>query len=443
MLVFDCETNGLLDKVSKVHSLVIYDTETQETFSCINTKNSLAEGSYLSIEAGISILMGAEEVVGHNIIKYDIPVLEKLYPDFKIKGKVFDTLSTSKLIYPDIADLDYRMIAKRKYDIPKKLIGKYSLKAFGYRLGELKGDFNEQEDCWTEWSVSMQRYCEQDVVVTTKLYNNLKSKDASQEALDLEHKFAQIIFKQEQRGVSFDLEKARTLDSTLRQRKFDLEQKLKELFPPLVKKEIFIPKSNNKTRGYVKGVPFEKRTIVEFNPGSRQMVGERLIHKYGWKPKVKTETGLPKIDESVLKELTYEEAPVLAEYFLITKTLGQLSEGKNAWLRLEKNGVIHGQVDTGGAVTGRCTHNRPNLAQVPSCGSVFGKECRELFKAREGFQLVGVDASGLELRCLAHYMGDPDYTHEILSGDIHTKNQLAAGLPTRNDAKTFIYGLLN
>ena len=148
-------------------------------------------------------------------------------------------------------------------------------------------------------------------------------------------------------------------------------------------------------------------------------------------------------DEEILEDLKYEEAPLLKEYFLVTKTLGQLVEGKNAWLKLiADDGAIHGKVDTIGAVTGRCTHNSPNLAQVPSVNGFMGKECRELFRAREGYKLVGCDASGLELRCLAHYMNDEDYTHEILNGDIHTKNQLAAGLPTRNNAKTFIYGFL-
>jgi len=172
------------------------------------------------------------------------------------------------------------------------------------------------------------------------------------------------------------------------------------------------------------------------------MLAERLIKKYGWKPTKESPTGLPVIDEEVIESLTYPEAPLLQRYFLVTKTLGQLADGRNAWLKLEKNGVIYGGVDTIGAVTGRCTHNSPNLAQVPSGHSAFGKECRELFKARDGYLIVGCDASGLELRCLAHYMNDPDYTHEILNGDIHTKNQLMAGLPTRDNAKTFIYGFI-
>jgi DNA polymerase I-like protein with 3'-5' exonuclease and polymerase domains len=82
---------------------------------------------------------------------------------------------------------------------------------------------------------------------------------------------------------------------------------------------------------------------------------------------------------------------------------------------------------------------------VPSVRSPYGGECRELFTAPEGKVLVGCDASGLELRCLAHYLfpwDDGKYAKTILEGDIHTANQKAAGLDTRDQAKTFIYATL-
>ena len=440
-LLFDIETDGLLNSLSKIHCLVIYDTETQQVFNCKNLKNNITDGEYLSIEAGISMLQDADEISGHNIVKFDIPAIQKLFPKFNPKGKIFDTLLMSKLVYPDIGEIDDKNIRKGRF--PKKLRGKYSLKAWGYRLGELKGEYCEQEDCWAEWSVDMQRYCEQDVMVTKALYNKLKTKNISEESIKLEHQFAQIIFNQEQRGVYFDKNKAVALAGHLIQEKTRLEGELRAAFPNEIIEETFIPKVNNKSRGYIKGQPFIKKTVVEFNPSSRQMIAKRLIKKYNWKPKKLSPTGLPVIDEDVIDGLDFEEAPLLKEYFLVTKTLGQLADGKNAWLKLvSTDGAIHGQVDTIGAVTGRCTHNSPNLAQVPSAEGFMGKECRELFIARKGYKLIGTDASGLELRCLAHYMNDEEYTHEILNGDIHTKNQKAAGLPTRNNAKTFIYGFL-
>ena len=429
-LIFDIETNGLLRTVDKLHCIAIFDTETEELTSY--SGNTLKEG--------LEKLMKAEELIGHNIVKYDIPTLQKLYPSFNPKCRIFDTLLMSKLVYPDIGELDDRNI--RKGVFPKKLRGKYSLKAWGYRLKEYKGDYCEQEDCWAEWSIDMQRYCEQDVMVTKKLFDLLKSKEISETSIEIEHKFAKIIGLQEQRGVCFDKQKAVEFAANLIKEKADIERELKLAFPNEIREETFIPKVNNKTKGYIKGQPFIKRYEIEFNPSSRQMLAERLIKKYSWKPTKLSPTGLPVIDEEVISELNYPEAPLLQRYFLVTKTLGQLADGRNAWLKLENDSVIYGGVDTIGAVTGRCTHNSPNLAQVPSGHSAFGKECRELFKARKKYRFIGCDASGLELRMLAHYMNDEDYTHEILHGDIHTANQKAAGLPTRDNAKTFIYGFL-
>lgn len=445
-LIFDIETNGLLNETTVIHSLVIYNNTTGELISCTDHKYEYeqvigAENQQLigqPIWYGLKLLEEADEISGHNIVKFDIPAIQKLYPDFKPKGKIFDTLLMSKLVYPDVGEIDDRKIRKGLF--PKKLRGRYSLRAWGYRLKEYKGDYCEQEDCWAEWSADMQRYCEQDVMVTQKLYNLLKSKDISEEAVKLEHQFAQILFRQEQRGVYFDKQKAIELASHLTAEKYRLEEELRHAFPPQTIETEFIPKVNNKTKGYVKGVPFIKKTVIEFNPSSRQMIADRLIKKYNWKPKELSPTGQPVINENVLEGMDFEEAPLLKEYFLVTKTLGQLADGNNAWLKLvAADGAIHGYVDTIGAVTGRCTHNSPNLAQVPAVGGFMGKECRELFRAREGYKLVGCDASGLELRCLAHYMNDPEYTHEILNGDIHTKNQQMAGLATRAEAKRFIY----
>ena len=444
-LIFDIETDGLLDTLTTIHSLVIFDTEKNELFSCVGRGVEIIDDDskfrYPSIQEGIKLLQEADEIAGHNIVKFDIPAIKKLYPNFEPKGKLFDTLLMSKLVYPDINEQDTLLILKNKF--PTKLRGRYSLKAWGYRLQEYKGNYCEKEDAWDSWTPELQRYCEQDVKVTLRLFELLKRKDISEEAVKLEHQFAQIIFNQEQRGVYFDKAKAIELASKLTEQKLVLEKQLKELFPDEVKEEIFIPKVNNKTRGYVKGEPFIKKTVIEFNPSSRQMIANGLVSKYNWQPTKLSPTGLPVVDEEVLEGLDYEEAPLLKEYFLVTKTLGQLVEGKNAWLKLvESDGAIHGRVDTIGAVTGRCTHNAPNLAQVPSARGFMGKECRELFRARDGYRLVGTDASGLELRCLAHYMNDEDYTNEILNGDIHSKNQAAAGLPTRDNAKTFIYGFL-
>jgi len=224
-----------------------------------------------------------------------------------------------------------------------------------------------------------------------------------------------------------------------------LEAILASTFPNWQKyKGTFVPKRDNKTLGYTKGVPIKRYEEITFNPNSRDHIADRLMNK-GWKPKLFTPDGKPKVDESVLSTLDYPEAKVLAEHFLIQKRIGQLAEGTNAWLKLEQNGKIYGQVITNGANTGRCTHQKPNVAQTPSVGVPYGKECRSLFIAPNDTVLIGCDASGLELRCLAHYLGAYDggsFKEQLLTGDIHTYNQKQIGLPSRDLAKRVIYGAI-
>jgi DNA polymerase I-like protein with 3'-5' exonuclease and polymerase domains len=183
---------------------------------------------------------------------------------------------------------------------------------------------------------------------------------------------------------------------------------------------------------------------IPFNPGSRKQIADAFKEKYGWSPKEFTPEGRPKLNEEVLSKLSFPEAKLMVKYLTVSKRLGQVADGNESWLKAEVDGRIYGGVNPCGAVTSRCTHSRPNMAQVPRVGALWGKDCRSLFIAPEGCLLVGVDASGLELRCLAHYtypFDDGGYTKEILEGDIHTANQKAAGLKNRDDAKTLIYAV--
>ena len=219
----------------------------------------------------------------------------------------------------------------------------------------------------------------------------------------------------------------------------DLQNKVRATFPPLKIEEVFIPKSNNKARGYVKGVPFTKVKYKEFNLGSRQQIGERLM-MLGWKPKKKTDKGHVIVDEKVLSEITdIPEAKLINEYLMLQKRIAQVSSWVEA---IKEDGRVHGKVITNGTITGRMSHQAPNMAQIPAVYSPYGKECRGLWIVEKGFKLVGVDAKGLELRMLAHYMNDKEYINEVINGDIHTANQTAAGLETRDAAKTFIYAFI-
>lgn len=433
-ILFDIETDGLLDELTKVHSLVMIDLDTGRLVSCADQEG------YISVAEGIDILYCAKLLVGHNIQGFDLPALHKVY-QFDTDAELHDTLIMSRLIWSDLKHNDFRFLEKNP-EFPKNLIGSHSLKAWGYRLGNHK---DEYDGGWEEWSKDMQDYCEQDTRANLTFYEKILSKNPSEESVKLEHAFAHIIRKQEQQGFNFNEADAEKLLAKLQTRQAELEGELQIAFPPWEIKEPFIPKVNNKARGYEKGVMTYKIKEVVFNPASRDHIADRLQKLRGWKPTDFTAQGKPKVDETVLEGLDYPEAKLLNEYLLLNKRIGQLATGTNAWLKLVKNGKIHGQVNTNGAATGRCTHNRPNVSQVPSVGAIYGRECRQLFSTPDGYYLVGADLAGLELRCLAHYMAKFDggaYADVVVNGDIHTLNQQAAGLPTRNNAKTFIYGFL-
>lgn len=436
MLLFDLETDGLLDDVTTVWCAVTYDTRTDifERYTPADIQNFL-----------VRLNNEEEGICGHNIIGYDLPVLRKLY-GFEPKCTVRDTLVWARLSWSDIKQSDFTRVAKGT--LPAKLIGSHSLKSWGYRLGELKGDYGETtENAWSAYSDSMLDYCRRDVVVTKLLYEKLCDKNTSLEAVVLEHEVATIIQQQQEKGFLFDIKSAESLYCTLIQRREELKKELLEVFKPwYVKVKEFVPRKDNKKLGYRSNSPLTLIELTEFNPSSRQHIAYHLKKRYQWEPQEFTEKGEAKIDESVLSKMEIPEAKLLSEYFLTEKRIGQLAEGDQAWLKkVKQDNRIHGGVITNGAVTGRMTHNNPNLAQVPAVGVPYGKECRSLFTVPRGYKLVGADASGLELRCLAHYMGRYDggkYSEVILKGDIHTVNQLAAGLPTRNQAKTFIYAYL-
>ena len=431
MIFFDLESDGFLEETTVIHCLVV--REEGETYRYRGD----------TIEVGLNHILSADFAVAHNGIKFDIPVIKKLYPWFNIDEKnVLDTLIMSRLIYADLSDVDTKLIARNKLD--KKLFKSHSLKAWGMRLGEHKGD----PSCgFEEWSQELEDYCVQDVVVLEKLYHHLISKEPSPESMTLEHQVAWIIAEQERTGFMFDVKKAEALHVALMTKKLQLEAELQKVFPPwFTKVETKEAKVNNSKTGVTKGVKYTKVTQQLFNPQSRQHIADRLTTLRGWKPEEFTPSGQPKVDETIISRLEYPEAKPLGEYLLISKRISQLAEGDQAWIRqVKKDGRIHGSVITNGAVTGRATHNNPNVAQVPSCGSQYGSECRSLFRVPDGKRLVGADLSGLELRCLAHYMGQFDqgaYSRVLLEGDVHTANQEAAGLETRAQAKTFIYGFL-
>ena len=422
--IFDIETDGLFDVCTKIHCLVLKDVDNNKILS-------------LSVDEALDKLSKADVIIGHNIIKFDIPVIKKLYPNFKTEAKIFDTLVATRLLFPDVKEKDFQ-----RKDFPRDCIGRHSLKAWGNRIGNYKAEFDTD---WKTFTPEMLEYCKQDVEVTYNLYKMIEEMKYSQQAMDLEHNVAQLIYNQEVYGFTFNTEKARSLYSALNGRRHMLESELQDLFPPETERIPFIPKVNNKSKGYIKGKVFYKEKTTVFNPSSRQHIASRLINKYNWKPSVYTDDGTPKLDETILESLPYPEAEILCEHFLLDKRIGQLATGAQAWLKHEKNNKIHGTCNTNSTVTARATHSYPNMAQIPSVSVPYGKECRALFTVPTGKKLVGIDVSGLEVRMLAHYMARYDngkYAKVVLDGDIHSETQTLAGLDSRDLAKRFYYCFL-
>lgn len=412
----DAETDGL--KPTKVWVVVtMQDGVLQEHYDPESLRAALEGDSY---------------VVGHNLLGYDIPVLKRLWGVEIDKDRVKDTLVLSRLANPQ-RDKGH------------------SLRAWGERLGFPKGDHQD----WSCLSQGMVDYCKRDVELTAALYTKLdwELRNFSNESINLEHDVQDITQQQVRNGWLVDIRKAIGLVATLREKLNELEDSVQNTFRPLptfikeikpkVKKDGAISVVGLKFLGDSwenVGGPFSRVDYPEFNLGSRQQIGRYLQH-YGWKPCNFTETGQAVVDERVLEGIKdIPQAALISEYLMVQKRIAQVQ----SWIDAANSDTnrVHGKVNTNGAVTGRMTHASPNLAQVPASRAPYGKECRSCWIASAGYKLVGFDASGLELRMLAHYMDDKEYTNEVIGGDIHTANQHLAGLESRDQAKTFIYALL-
>lgn len=393
---------------------IVLDIETNSTHDkiwCVVTRDMDKDvvSTFVQPQQLQDFINGCDSIVTHNGIFFDFPVLKKVWGIQVKKSQVVDTLVLSRLYNPSLED-------------------GHSLAAWGQRLGFAKGDFTDFDGGLTD---EMVEYCEQDTKVTAELYKHLTQEmdnDFSKESIKLEHEVAIIIAEQERNGFRLDVPKAIQLLSELKTKLDTIQVEMQRIFPPRVESG-----RTHKTNGKAL-----KDIVTPFNPGSRQQIAERLQEK-GWKPKKRTEKGSVIVDETTLEGIDIPEAKAIAEYLMLQKRIGQIESWIDA---VQADGRVHGRVITNGAVTGRMTHMSPNMAQIPNSGSPYGHECRELWTIEKGNKLVGIDASGLELRMLAHYMNDDEYTNEVVSGDIHTANQTAAGLQTRNEAKTFIYAFL-
>lgn len=418
-IALDIETNMAHDTI---HLCVTQDIDTGEV-------------KVWKAQTGLwDYLKDATLIAAHNGISFDFPILNKLWKTKIGLKQAYDTLVVSRLLEPTRD-------------------GGHSLDAWGQTLGVKKLDYkatwqwmmNRREDYEGECFDSpldtlLEFYCRRDVRVLVdlchRLFSDCDSKGFSSDSVVLEHQVAAIINKQEKNGFKLDTIHATCLLAELKGKMSAINDKMQELYPPYEVERI-----SSKT-----GKLLKPETIT-FNPASRQQICEKLMG-LGWKPKKFTEPtanypqGQAIVDEAVLMSLKYPIAQLIAEYMMLGKRIAQIE----SWLEVVgADGRVHGRVITNGAVTGRATHMKPNMAQIPNSGSPYGPECRQCWTVEEGNVLVGADASGLELRMLAHYMKDEAYVKTVCEGsskdgtDIHTINQKAAGLQTRDQAKTFIY----
>ena len=366
---------GFLEDLTKIHCVWSYEINTPAW----DESESSNPNSEAYLRDHLEQLQEADYLVGHNIIGYDIPAIQKVYPWFKPKGILIDTLIWSRLAYPDRFELDWKTKATYKEILQEqKCLGHHSLKSWGIRLSDYKGSIadEEGETDWSVWTPEMHEYCKQDVQVNTKVYQKLLANKhlVTNQALWCEHEVKKVIIRQEQKGFLFDVPKAQKLYMNLTSEKEKLTEELKKTFGEIVKKTPFTPKVNRPDLGYQKGVPTFKVKTEDFNPGSRDHAVYWFKKKYQWKPHDFTPAGKPKMDESVLKAMPYCEAKLLAKYYEIQKVLGMLSDGDKGWLRLvDSEGRIHGKVNTQGAGTGRMTHSNPNLAQIPARGNLWSR----------------------------------------------------------------------
>ena len=408
------------------------DTETNSTHNhiwCCYTYNEDGYVCHTEATTLIPLIENSDKVIGHNLIGFDAGVLKRCWGVKIPAKKAIDTLILSRLYNPNLE-------------------GGHSLAAWGERTGQKKTDYSQAyvdktgllaSNRWDNPDLELLfEYCKDDVAALVATYDMvtkmLDKEQFSEQSIKLEHNVAIIIQKQKEHGFKLDIKKAQGLLAMLQSKMVDIENTMQEVFPPYVE----TGRKNKRT-----GAPL-KDIVTPFNPGSRQQIAERL-EKIGVKFTKKTEKGSVIVDETVLVSIDLPETKLLSEYLMLQKRVAQIG----SWLEeVRDTGRVHGSVITNGAVTGRMTHSSPNMAQVPNKGSPYGEDCRELWVVDEGNVLVGADASGLELRMLAHYMKDDAYIKTVCEGsskdgtDVHTQNQKAAGLATRDEAKTFIYAFL-
>ncbi len=574
-VIYDIETNGLLPwqtepefAMDRIHCMAVRCLDTGKKQSFVNDDlfplsdgdiaelKELGHGGVRPLSEGFKLLEAAEYRAGHNIMSFDEDAIAYVYPSFDRDVRISDTLVMARMVFADIKETDFRMLAKGKLE--GRFLGMQGLEAWGQRLGLAKGDYKKEREAelkafhkeagleppttaelhkhvWGTWNPAMHDYMVLDVDVNVLLWEKIQEFDWSSEAVKMEHSIHALMLQQERNGFLMDFDHLKTLEAHLRGEYDRLHaaavEHIGKWYRPAKKHvdaangehgednsrrtwgDTTLPK---RTMNYGKarqkaidagqydkmrpdtyeGAPFVKIELKEFNPNSRQQIEDRLRVLFGWEPQDFTDSGAAKVDDDILRTLA-EEVPLadtLAEVFFMKKRLGQVSDGKNGWLKLMRaDGRIHGRVNVGGTVSGRATHAAPNVSQVPGVNALefkdhdkglkfiaenegqtvyngkpfivhqkwndkknewafnlrgrkgnYGWDCREAFTVPEGYKLVGCDLSGIEFRCLGnltHPFDDGEIIDVVLNGDIHARNAELAGI-SRGVAKRLLYAAM-
>jgi RecA-family ATPase/DNA polymerase I-like protein with 3'-5' exonuclease and polymerase domains len=423
-LCFDIEADGLLDAATKIHCIVVADLDSDQ----IN-----AYGPE-QVDDALAHLARADYLTGHNIAGYDVSLLRRLHNWTPSPGcVVVDTLIASRLILPNLFDLDQQAAAMGDPSLGK-LTGGHSLAVWGRRLGMPK--LGTDIEVWSQWTPEIQERCVSDVRLTKVLWQFLQPDGQPTEALTLEHRVATICEQITADGIPFDVKAAEQRRQQWTERRAGLEGELRTQFPQ-----------------------------VE-NWNSRSQIAALLMSR-GWEPERRTKkTGQPAIDDETLESLPqlYPELKGLAEHYILGRRLGQLANGKQAWLRsIGADGRIHGGLIHIGTPHSRAAHIHPNIAQVPNPkkGKPFAHECRALFQTDDDCVFVTCDQAGLQDRGFAHYLAafdsgayakayagglDPHWTAVQALGLVppgterNKENKLHASL--REGCKSWRYGFL-
>ncbi len=441
-IVFDLEANGLnLPQYDKKKGKNGEWMAVADRVWCVmgaTVDNDTQFGTYKAATRPPSWLDKATTLIGHNIIGYDLPLLKRLYGWEPKEGtRIVDTLILSRLLNSDR--------------------GSHSLSAWGERLGYNKGKY---EEGWDKYTPEMLTYCQRDVELTRRLYHHLMEEMGDwdwDEAVKLEHSFATIMQRQEENGVYFDMGAALTLESKISKEideidnGYDLPAKYKQVGTTVTRPfkingdlaKRVLDWIDWDTGRHVKPMvcgTFSKIERIPLNLGSDKQVKDYLLTQ-GWIPtQYNSVDGIatsPKLTEDSFGTIQGDFGQKLLRRRVCAHKLSQL---KGLIKNVRPDGRITAAANTIGTPTGRCRHRI--VVNIPSIRAPFGVELRSLFTVPDGYVMVGHDAEQIELRLLAHYMGDEKYIEAVLNGDIHTYNQELAGILTRDDAKTFIYAFI-